>query len=143
MGLYDPIAKRPGIDGGSTGCYAFEFLDDYITFNTCDGTNCFHCRGGKLECGRWYHVAGVYDGTNLICYLNGRPGEPVPASVVLSTHEPLYIGSGVSDPDRIYNGLIDELAVYDRALSASEIKALYDAGVAGKSPSPETRAGVR
>ncbi len=51
----------------------------------------------------------------------------------------LGIGNHSGQPGRFnypFHGLIDELSVYDRALSASEIEAIYKAGSAGKSPVP-------
>ena len=83
-----------------------------------------------MEFGRWYHVAGVYDGTNLACYINGRAaGVPVPVQghFVPSNH-PLRIGGNPNDPDRLYNGLVDEVSLYQRALSPEEIQADYEAG---------------
>ena len=46
------------------------------------------------------------------------------------TDDPLQIGRRLPN-NYFFNGLIDEVGLYDRALTAAEIKAIYDAGSAG------------
>ena len=50
--------------------------------------------------------------------------------------EPMTIGAGESAPTGVlggfFDGEIDELSEYNRALSADEIRAIYQAGIAGK-----------
>jgi hypothetical protein len=82
---------------------------------------------------QWTHVAGVYDGESLAIYLNGEPAgsQPAPGRIAPS-HNELQIGHDPSNPDRYFKGLIDEAAVYDRALAAGEIRASYQAGNSGR-----------
>lgn len=96
-------------------------------------------RGGvfhSLDCisillpNTWYHVAITYDGAFLRGYVNGELDGEQPGSGAISTSaNPFYIGGF---PTIYLTGRIDELAVYDRALSAEEILAIYEAGSAGK-----------
>lgn len=87
--------------------------------------------------GRFHHVAGTYDGNDLRLYIDGvlEASAPLAGTINNSTNE-VFIGqygSG-SHPslleDRVsFNGLIDEVKVYDRELSASEIEStIADAG---------------
>ncbi len=89
----------------------------------------------------WTHVAGVYDGSSLRFYLNGAlavtPGAY--SSGILPGTNNLAIGGYVGglapgDPDvgSPFFGAIDEPTIYSRALSASDILAIYNAGPAGK-----------
>jgi hypothetical protein len=86
----------------------------------------------------WYHVAGTYDGNIAKIYVNGILENSVEKSgpVLPSTGGAIKIGqeSAVEDPDgpEFFNGLIDEVELYNRALSAEEIATLFDAGGAGK-----------
>jgi hypothetical protein len=86
----------------------------------------------------WYHIAGTYDGGAARIYVNGILENSVEKSglVLPSTGGAIKIGqeSAVEDPEgaEFFNGLIDEVELYSRALSAEEIAALYDAGSAGK-----------
>lgn len=83
----------------------------------------------------WYHVAMTYSAANnnLSLYVNGLldTNGTASGSTIRST-EPVFIGN---QPYAFsYNGglLVDEADIFNRALAASEIKAIYDAGSAGK-----------
>jgi hypothetical protein len=65
-----------------------------------------------------WHLAMTYDGTVLTLYWDGAPKEWGSFSYAPNTQEPLWIGVGVK-------GAIQEVAVYDRALTAAEIATHY------------------
>lgn len=92
----------------------------------------------------WTHVAITYDkltGVGVL-YVNGMAVETRNLGVFTpKTNLPLNIGARpIPDPgggcgaggDCFYNGKLDEVSIYDRALSADEIKSVADAGAAGK-----------
>lgn len=64
----------------------------------------------SLERGRWYHVAGVYDGRERRIYLDGKLDAREPASGSISRGGRMLIGQG-------FAGLIDELRIWNRATS--------------------------
>ncbi len=70
----------------------------------------------------WSHLAGTYDGTTLRLYVNGTQvgSLATTGAIALSTGE-LWIG-GNSVWSEWFNGAIDELRVYNRALSAADIQ---------------------
>jgi len=87
----------------------------------------------RPEQGRWYHVVGVYNGTHAKIYVNGiedtyhgprRLSGNIPVS-----SSPVALGRRAIWGDRHINASIDEIAIWNRSLSASEIKALYEKGV--------------
>jgi len=87
----------------------------------------------------WYHVAGTYDGRTAKIYVNGILENSVEKAgpVLSSTGGAIKIGhesAAAEDPDggEFFNGLIDEVELHNRALSAEEIASLFDAGGAGK-----------
>ena len=53
---------------------------------------------------------------------------------IVPSHLPLQIGHDAANPDRYFNGLIDEASVYNTALNAEQIRAIHNAGSAGKVP---------
>ncbi|UCD15472.1 MAG: DUF2341 domain-containing protein [Candidatus Omnitrophota bacterium] len=70
--------------------------------------------------GNWHHVAGTYDGSNLKVYIDGKLLKTGAYSQIPHTSShPLTIGYATFHT--YLNGLLDEVAVYNRALSASEI----------------------
>ncbi|MFH0992049.1 MAG: LamG-like jellyroll fold domain-containing protein [bacterium] len=79
----------------------------------------------------WISVVATYDGQTMILYLNGNEvarGTPGVSELAGNTHE-LTIGSrqsGNGEYDLSFNGLIDEVRMWDRALSASEILEFYN-----------------
>jgi hypothetical protein len=82
-----------------------------------------------LEVGRWYHVAGVIRGPqDMSIYINGVDdgGEysGTGDSIAYTAGEPAHIGHSVSD-ETYLDGMLDDMRVYDRALSDLEIRHLY------------------
>jgi hypothetical protein len=93
--------------------------------------------GRVLNDNRWHHVAAVYDGKTVHSYIDGSgPSQPVrtPGPLKKSAWD-LCIGNSVVEYGTGeflgYDGLIDEVRIYNRALSAEEIKALATATKAG------------
>jgi len=84
--------------------------------------------------GQFYHVVGTYDGSRVRLYVNGVLEGEAPVSITVDYDtRPVFIGtSGETVFDGKLNGIIDEASIYNRALDASEIAALYAAGAAGK-----------
>ncbi len=78
----------------------------------------------------WMHLAGVFDGSNFRLYTNGVLAAAATGQLGPVTTQPLLIGG--SDNCQKFVGLIDEVSLYNRALSAPEIQAIYNAGAAGK-----------
>ena len=81
-----------------------------------------------LKVGEWYHVALVYDGNEIRIYLNGELDGSLPASGNIETSDAeLRIGRG--DPAGYFAGVIDEVAIFDAALSEEEIRELMENGL--------------
>jgi len=82
----------------------------------------------------WYHLAGVRGSNYIQLYFNGVLEAQANVNFPQDYGNwPLYFGtSGQSYYDRKLNGVIDEVALYNRALSADEIAVLYTVGAAGK-----------
>ena len=71
----------------------------------------------------WTHLAATWDGAMLRLYVNGVPAGSTPVTGTLATSTgPLRIG-GNGIWKEYFKGLIDEVRVYDHALSAQEIQA--------------------
>lgn len=52
----------------------------------------------------------------------------LPSGDIQSSNSVLRIGEGTSATNRVFDGVIDEVRVYNRALSANEVAELYRAG---------------
>lgn len=88
--------------------------------------------GTLAASGTWYHVAGVKSGSEIAIWVNGisEHAKPLPRFSD-SNGFPAVIGD--PRPRHQMLGLIDELAIHNRALPACDIQALFTAGSAGRS----------
>jgi hypothetical protein len=73
----------------------------------------------------WHHVAVTKSGSNVVFYLDGVASTPKSYGPVFTFESTFFVGGG-------FNGLIDEVEIYDRALTDTEIQAIFNAGSAGK-----------
>ena len=80
--------------------------------------------------GRWVHLATTFDGTTARLYLNGSEIASGPFSFASGTDAGMTIGNVNSDswPDchGVFNGEMDEIRIYNRALTAAQIAYLAD-----------------
>ena len=101
-----------------------------------DISHYMYSTGGLITAGAFQYVTLTYDKTTgkATLYRNGLMITNLTlGSFSAQTSFPLYLGtrvSGILAPG-LYDGLMDEPSVYSRALSASEIKAIYNQGLAG------------
>jgi uncharacterized protein (TIGR03437 family) len=82
----------------------------------------------------WAHVAATFDGKVMRIFINGQldsflnVGDVTP----VKTSQPLLIGHTNENASTFFKGLIDEIELYNRALSEAEIRAIWAADKAGK-----------
>ena len=83
--------------------------------------------------GEFHHVAGTWDGVQSNLYLDGQlvASTPVSGHLNAALNEPLRLGRYGNQPFHL-TGVLDEPTVFSRALSGSEIAAIYEAGPDGK-----------
>jgi fibronectin type 3 domain-containing protein len=95
-----------------------------------------------LPTGTWSHVAATYDGTTQRLYVNGTQVSTLAVSGSIATsNSPLKIG-GNSIWSEWFNGLIDEVRVYDRPLSAAEITADMNTSITSPDGVPPSAPGT-
>jgi len=90
----------------------------------------FAIPAGDLGGSSWIHLVGTYDGANWKLYRNGAlvatQASPVGALAVSDADWAVgSTGNGWGDP---FAGLVDEVAIYDYALSANQVAGHYRAG---------------
>jgi len=84
--------------------------------------------------GIWHHVVGAKDGNNLRLYIDGTEDGASPADITgmasLNTNYPVIVGKIYNDAGidfyQFFNGLIDDLPIFDTALSTTQIKFLSE-----------------
>ena len=115
-------------DGTQTGGYGLNVDTELIQFWIGEQYPNFPV---SVTAGEWHHVVGTYDGATMVIYIDGNPVGTTPfrASSSPST-APLYIGQRYTFSE-IFYGSIDEVAIYNRALSLSEVQQHYQNGLDG------------
>jgi hypothetical protein len=79
----------------------------------------------SFENNKWFHVVGVDDGASLELFVNGNSIGSGPRATRATGNWPVRVGvKGAAD--NFFNGTIDDIRVYNRALSVEEVKALYE-----------------
>jgi hypothetical protein len=84
---------------------------------------------GNVPVNTWSHIAGVYDGSQILIYVNGVLVGQTPAGGLSNCAKDLYIGMyGSPGSGRYFPGLMDNVRIYNRALSAAEVQNLSTTG---------------
>ena len=105
--------------------------DDKLTFHLSDGVAEYNATSqSDITQNAWIHVVGTYDGSVLRLYVNGDENSTASASFSIETNNQ-YLGIGGRDGGTIhaFNGKIDDVRVYNRALTAEEIRHLASGGM--------------
>jgi Concanavalin A-like lectin/glucanases superfamily/Immunoglobulin domain len=127
------LSKQPIDNGDGTYSNHFQFCvsrnGDQVAINS----------QTIVQRGVWYHVAATYDGTQSTLFVNGvADASATPGFALDYGTDPVFIGTTGTWPPylNMFGGIIDEVSIYSRALSSSEIAAIYNAGSAGKCYGP-------
>jgi hypothetical protein len=137
VGGWVNLAAIPGTRIGLFG------QNDVVEFGFSAGTTIelWTPGGGSMQVnypfpnGTWHHVVGVGDGTAVRVYLDGvqaGTGGGATANYGTSAFNFNIGGGGIADATgNFFNGQIDEVVAYHRALSPAEVLSLYQAGTNG------------
>ena len=96
--------------------------------NNYQGTNRF-VTAPIFSLGTWHHVAGTFDtSSGAKLYIDGVQAGTTATNTTALTNSNSALGIGFATGGNYWNGLIDEVRIYHRALTGQEIKAIYDVG---------------
>lgn len=89
----------------------------------------------------WNHLVGTYDGTTMALYLNGDlVGTLARTGPIADISASLFIGSNTPH-DRDFTGYLDDVRIYDEALTPGQIQEIYDPG-SGTTPAGSAHSSV-
>ena len=115
-GHYNPFFQ---IEFDGFGNYRFQGGNDELQVNIGPVATAFQ------------HIAVTYDGSTVRTYLDGEFGDSGTWAGTSLSFEIVKIGMN-RDNVKSFDGLIDEVEIFNRALSGEEIRVIYNAGSAGK-----------
>jgi len=81
-----------------------------------------NCGGRVLPEGEWAHVAATFDGTTMVFYINGEETGRDNFSLGEKTDATIEIGCDNQSGWNSFHGALDEVRIYDNALTAKEIQ---------------------
>jgi len=133
-GNYPTVVSKSGANWG----YIFEFKESTRQINLYldGGVNGWD---GPAETGvpleKWTHLAATYDGKTLQYYLNGNPdGTYAKGGKIASNQDNVHIGGRKIGEPYHFDGIIDEVRIYNRALDEPEVKMNMDFDGAAVNP---------
>jgi hypothetical protein len=130
------VNKGDGLWWNPAFCLGFEKGAGRVLFHVCNETGSQNGGGKtvmgttKLEPDMWYHLAGTYDGAEVKIYVNGRLEAAEKYSGLLrADRAPIHLGGGKLFGTGWGNqftitGTIDELMIWDRALTKDEVSGI-------------------
>ncbi len=95
-----------------------------IFFGIWDGSTQYTASFDGLQTGVWYHIVGTYDGNTIRIYVDNIEGTPetLPGQTLDSAGD---VRIGRSEGTEYFDGMIDAVRIYSRALSQTEVESLY------------------
>jgi len=129
-GKYAYMVSKPGpTEGSSYALYTGYGALSYFYVVTTDGSAHLSPSGGEINDGIWHHVVGTYDKLKVRLYIDGveaGTGTDEADDIDYTNSDDLIIGSyGKVHATGNWPGLIDEVRVYNRALTPAEVDELY------------------
>jgi hypothetical protein len=125
------IGERLGCFPGNLTWQVSEDATGGLTFGTVGN---FVTTGSSLQLNTWTHVAGTFDGATLRIYVNGTLAGTLTGTLGPNINAPLSIGT--AGTCQSFGGKIDEVEIFNRALSQIEIQSIYNAANAGTCSAP-------
>ena len=102
-------------DSGSRDVFVSGSSGNFAVFDCADFTDY-----------KWHHIVAVYSGSNVTLYCDGANKGTQGIDRVVPNDNPILIGRTADEDGSLWRGAIDEVQIYNRALSTDEVDALYD-----------------
>ena len=78
-----------------------------------------------INANEWHHLAAVYNGSAMQLYIDGKLEGTQPWTGGIAKNDAdVLIGENIEQPNRSFDGLIDDVRIYNYALSEHQVKAL-------------------
>jgi hypothetical protein len=111
---------------GPDGGVLLAFCRDMLVFATQGGSGPFTLQqpAANIDDGAWHHLCATYDGKMARLYVDGKPGAAVDGRGPYNEGR-LCIGADPRHPNEAFRGMLDEVMIFNRPLSAAEVELLF------------------
>ena len=110
-----------GWAAAGSGDKVYGTLDDASSYQEGVGST-------SMSLNTWHHIALTWDGTTMKLYLDGAQDYSGSQTITPTPASSTFLVGKAGDWYRIFNGKIDEVRVYNRALPVGEVSTLYNSG---------------
>jgi hypothetical protein len=121
------LTMQNGGDNGYVLAINYGAINFCVYANTAQ--NCAGAGSYPLSSPAWTYFTAVFDGSNISVYANGVFVASAPAAAPTASTGPLVFGAAQRGGFSNFIGSLDDIRIYNRALSANEISSLYNTDV--------------
>lgn len=128
LGAYRAVVYQQASVAGNTGIRMTNGNKFQAVITAADASETYVTGSTTISAGTWYHVVLIYDGSDVYLYVNGS-SDATPVAQTGNTKDlddAPAIGSH-SGAD-FWDGIVDEVGIWNRSLNSSEITQLYNGG---------------
>jgi len=126
LGYSGEIVSKHGAN--ATGWFFQQLTSGVVRFVN-DGSTPVTTGASTTSTGVWSHIVVTYDGTNLRMYFDGSlVGGPTSASNPTADTSDFRISSSSNNPTRYYDGVVNQVLIYSKNLTSTNVTDLYNSG---------------
>ena len=103
---------------------------DYVSFITSSNYQEF-ISTQTTTTNNWYHLVCTYSSNTITFYLNGIQTDQFTVNPLPNNNGSYYFGASLTGDDQFYNGKLDDIGIWNRALTSTEITALFNSSNVG------------
>jgi CubicO group peptidase (beta-lactamase class C family) len=120
------------VSSGDTGCASG--TQGAVQWRATIGGNDLRICGGDLTLNEWHHLAGTYDGAKFELYVDGARVASIARTGAMTVNSTAVTFGNRSALDRPFDGTLDEVRIWNRALTQSEVQTYSDSTLTGTEP---------
>ncbi len=123
------LNKEQNGGGNDNGYMLRSGKNGTLNFNLGSGSwNEINSASGAMSTNKWYHIAGTYDGTTMRSYIDGQQvaSSSKNFNIKNAVGVDLYIGDSQKNSGRVFDGMIDEVRIWNVARSQEQLQKTMD-----------------